>query len=305
MAIRTTTWENIGTEFIQGTTKTISGIPQDMIFSVEKKSMGYLDSNDHFQVVKGTSTVVDQFGKAYGPVSDNYGIITNEEALGVIEYIDGFECKKYGALENGMQFIIGSLGEMNILGDKFVPYLIFRNSFNGRYPLQMAICPLRIVCQNQLNMAFKTAENMVMIRHSSKAITRLEEAHRIMLSTSTYLKELNKEAERFASIKLTNENIDSIMRELFPIKEEMTDRQKRTVEDKISQFRRALLQEDLANFKNTVWSLTQAYADFLSHSEVQRQTRTIEENRFMAVTFDPRFMYKLLEITSSKVGIAL
>ena len=300
--MRTTTWNNLGTDFIQGSTKTISGVPQDMIFSVEKKSMGYLDNNGDFKVVKGTSTIVDQFGKAYGPVSDNYGIITNEEALGVIEYIDGFECKKYGHLENGMQFIIGSLGEMNILGDKFVPYLIFRNSFNGRYPLQMAICPLRIVCQNQLNMAFKNAENMVMIRHSSKAITRLEEAHRIMLSTHEYLKELNKEAERFANIKLTNDNIDSIINELFPIKEKMTDRQKKTIEDKISQFRRALVQDDIANFKNTGWGLIQSYADFSTHFEAHRQTKTMEENRFMAVTFDPRAMAMLVDLINSRVA---
>jgi len=299
---RTTTWAEIGTDFIKGTTKTISGVPEKMIFDVEKRPMGYLDNQGNFRQVKGTSTIVDEFGRAYGPVSDNYGIITNEEALGVIEYIDGFETKKYGSLGNGMQFIIGSLGEMNILGDKFVPYLVFRNSFNGRYPLQMAITPLRIVCQNQLNWAFKNAENMVMIRHSSKAVARLEEAHRIMLSTNDYLKELNKQAEKYANIKLTNNDIDSIIAELFPIKEDMTDRQKRTLEDRISAFRRALLQDDLANFKNTGWGLIQSYADALTHMEAKRQTKTIEENRFMAVTFDPRAMSLLVNLINNRVA---
>ena len=90
---RTTTWENLGTDFVRGATKTINGVPEQMIFDVEKRPMGYLDNQGNFRQVKGTSTVVDEFGRAYGPVSDNYGIIRNDEALSVIEYIDGFETK--------------------------------------------------------------------------------------------------------------------------------------------------------------------------------------------------------------------
>lgn len=299
---RTTTWANIGTD-VTNSTKIISGIPSDMIFDVRKEPMGYMDNGD-FKRVKGTSTIVDEFGRAYGPVSDNYGIITNEEALSVIEYVDGFEMKKYGALNNGMQFIIGSLGEMNILGDKFTPYLIFRNSFNGRYPLQMAICPLRIVCQNQLNLAFREADNTVNIRHTAKASSRIEEAHRIMLSTNDYLKELNKQAERYATIKLSDADITAIMKELFPITENMTDRQKRTVEDRIAQFNAAKHSADLSNFKGTVWGIIQAYADFTTHQTIQRETKTAEENRFMAVTFDPKMMANFMRIVNARVGIA-
>lgn len=302
---RTTTWENLGTDFVRGATKTINGVPEDMIFDVEKRPMGYLDNQGNFRQVKGTSTVVDEFGRAYGPVSDNYGIIRNDEALSVIEYIDGFETKKFGSLNNGMQFIIGSLGEMNILGDKFVPYLIFRNSFSGRYPLQMAICPLRIVCQNQLNMAFKEAENAVLIRHTSKAVERIEEAHRIMLSTSDYLKTLNKEAEKYANIKISNQDINNIIYDLFPIKDNMTDRQKDTINERISQFRVALSRDDISNFKNTLWGITQAYSDFICHQASQRQTKTGEENRFLAVTFDPRIMARLIEIASNRIGVAI
>ena len=91
---RTTTWAGIGTDFVQGKTQTINGVPEEMIFDVEKKPMGFITNDGNFQIVKGTSTVVDQFGHAYGPVSDNYGIVNNVDALSVIEYIDGFETKK-------------------------------------------------------------------------------------------------------------------------------------------------------------------------------------------------------------------
>ena len=129
---RTSTWANLGTEY-KGQSL-ISGIPEEMCFKVEKRPMGYIDNNGSFKVVKGTSTVVNEHGRAYGPVSDNYGIVDNPTALGSLQYIDGFDIKRYGELKNGMPFIIGSLPEVNILGDAFTPYLIFRNSFNGQIP---------------------------------------------------------------------------------------------------------------------------------------------------------------------------
>lgn len=303
--MRTTTWENLGTEFIQGSTPTINGVPEDMIFDVERRDLGYMNSNGVFVKEKNTSTIVKVVNgkevESYGSVSDNYGIISNEEALGVVGYIDGFECKKYGSLSNGMQFIIGSLGEMNILGDVFTPYLIFRNSFNGYYPLQMAICPLRIVCQNQLNLAFKEATNTVHIRHTKKAIERVEEAHRIMLSTNEYLTTLNAQAEKYANAKFSPTDIERIIGELFPLTPDMSDRQKETIRDRIVAFRAALMQDDLANFKNTGWGLIQAYADYQTHLEAKRSTKTVAENRFMAVTFNPRLMQALVEMVESRM----
>ena len=301
MAERTTTWANIGTDFTSET-KTISGVPESMLFNVEKRPMGYLNNKGEFVVQKGTSTVVDEFGRSYGPVSDNYGIIRNDEALGVIEFIDGFKTEKYGSLtHSGMQFIIGSLGEMNILGDTFTPYLIFRNSFSGHYPLQMAICPLRIVCQNQLNWAFKNTTNTVNIRHTKKAVERIEEAHRIMLSTSDYLKELNKQAEKYATMKLTSADLNYIASSLFPIKDDMTDRQKHTIEDKLACFLKAGQSDDLVNFKGTAWGLIQQYADYLTHLP-QKNTKTGEENKFIAVTFDPRMMAALVDLINQRVA---
>ena len=300
---RTTSWVNLGNDFTQNT-RTINGVPESMIFSVEKKPMGYLDSDGNFRRVKGDSTVVDEFGRAYGAVSDNYGVIDNAQALGVVEYIDGFTTEKYGSLSNGMQFIIGKVEDMDILGDKFSTYLIFRNSFNGRYPLEMAICPLRIVCQNQLSIGFKTAQNAVHIRHTSKATERIEEAHRIMLGTANYLQELNKRAERWAGVKIAPSDISFIASQLFPITEDMSDRQKNSVNEKLAQFVKAGLSDDLTNFKGTAWGVIQQYADYLTHVTPQRVTRTGEENRFLSVTFDPRAMARLVELINNRVGVA-
>ena len=301
--MRTTTWENLGTTFT-GNEKLISGLPEAMCFKVDKKPMGFMTDANEFQRVNGTSTVVDEFGRAYGPVSDNYGVVDNPTALGALQYIEGMDIVKYGALNNGMQFIIGKLDEVNILGDAFTPYLIFRNSFNGKFPIQAAICPLRIVCQNQFNIAFKEAQNTINIKHTAKAEQKLEQAREILLGTADYLANLKAKAEKYATIKVSEAEVAHIIEDLFPLKDTMSERQAQVIKDKRAAFIAARLANDNANFRNTVWGMINAYTDFITHEQPVRQTKTQSENQFLAVTFDPRIMAKMMEIINARTLIA-
>lgn len=295
---RTATWENLGQNF-NGELK--SGIPSAMAFTVHKEPMGWVDADGNFHKVKNTSTVInDSTGKAYGPVADNYGAINNVDALGSLQYIEGLEIKKYGETRGGMQYIIGKLNDFNILGDTYSPYLIYRNSFNGSYPIQAAICPLRIVCQNQLNMSFANADNMFSIRHTSKASEKIKEAQEILLGTEQYIRELNKQAEKYATIKVSASEEQQIIRELFPLKDDMTDRQKNTIEARREAFINALHTEDVRNVKGTIWGLIMSYSDYVTHYN-GKKTETAEENRFLSVTFDPRIMARFIELANSVV----
>lgn len=294
---RTATWANIGTQY-NPNDKIINGLPESMCFEVEKVPLGYI-SDGNFIRSKGDSVVINKStGKSYGRVSDNYLPINNIEALGVLQDTErmGMEIVKYGETYRGMQYVIGKLEDVNILGDKFTPYLVYRNSFNGRYPIQVAITPLRIVCQNQLNWAFKNAQNAISIRHSAKAEERINDAQRILCTTADYMKELNKEAEKYASIKLSGTQKQQIISQLFPITNDMTDRQKENIQAKSVAYQVALLRPDLTNFKDTAWEIVQAYADYVSHPVIQRNTQTMAENTFMSVTFDPRIMQNLMSI---------
>ena len=282
--MRTTTWANIGTSVVNGGNK----LPAAMDFEVSKQPLGYMFNGEYKPLETGHVTVVDEFGRAYGPVSKSYGVVGNREALGFIENIDGLNIEKYGALHTGVQYLIGSLDKMNVLGDEFTPYLIFRNSFNGSVPLQMAICPLRIVCQNQLNMAFREAQSTINVRHTARATERVHEAQRIICATEEYLKEFNKQAEKYASIKLSAANVEAVIKELFPIKNDMTERVKASVEEKIEEFRKCLNAEDLRNFRGTAWHMIEAYADYRTHLAPKRETSTMLDNKFVSVTFDSR-----------------
>lgn len=296
---RTSTFVNLGNRITSATPMT-EGLPTDFAFSVSKKPLGFVDDNGNFNRVNGVSTIVrDDTGRAYGAVSDKYQPVDNATALGSVQYVDGLNLERYGETKGGMQYLIGSLPNIKILGDDFTPFLIYRNSFNGSTPIQVCISPLRIVCQNQITWAFKNAKNTIAIRHTKTAEQKITEAHRILLATTDYLKNLNTMAELLASKAVSKEAQIKIVKGLFPIKEDMSEKQKAQITDEILAFEKAFYANDNGNFRGTAWGLVNAWTDYLTHKEPVRKTATGEENRFVSVSFNTKAMALLMNLINA------
>ena len=149
-------------------------------------------------------TVRDSDQHMYDIVSDQFEIIQNKDAFDFVDYMgEEMQYEKAGETGNGMVYIIGKLPEVSILGDSFVPHVLFRNGFTGKVKITAAICPLRIVCQNQFNFAFKSANNTVTIRHVKNAPQKLEEAREILRVAADYMQEISRMAETYAVQKLS------------------------------------------------------------------------------------------------------
>jgi hypothetical protein len=192
-----------------------------------------------------------------------------------------------------MVFIIAALPECNILGDTFIPYIIFRNGFNGRTKITAAICPLRIVCQNQFNFAFQNTNNSIVIRHTRNAEARLIEARDTLKMTAEYMHTLTVQAEMLARNKVSVEKVVNI---LFPLPtgEELANMNpyaRKNMEDARTAFINAHDVEDNYNFRNTAWGIVNAYSDYMTHRGVTAGGDLIQktENRFMASIFSPSF----------------
>jgi hypothetical protein len=195
-----------------------------------------------------------------------------------------------------MIYIIGRLDDVTVLGDTITPYVIFQNGHNGVYTLKTTICPLRIVCQNQFALSFKSSPNTISIHHSNSMEGRLVEAQNLMKDVAGYMKEFNNTAEELASMKFTG-NAKDIFNAFFT--EAMTkkdnEKQLAVVEDKTTLISNIYDYDDNQNFRGTVWGLVNAYADYTTHILPMRNTDTSEENKFVSVTMDPRVMQAFIK----------
>ena len=240
---------------------------------------------------------VNSNGKMYDVVSDKFQLVQNRDAFAFVDYMgEDLTFEKAGETDNGMVYVIGKLPSVSILGDEFTPHVIFRNGFSGKVQITAAICPLRIVCQNQFNFAFSHTQNTVRIRHVGNAEAKLQEARDVLKLSADFMQELNKTAEQYVKIKLTAKQIDKVLNQLFPIvdKEHMNAFKLHQLEKAREDFKRAYEMGDNANFRGTGWGLVNAYTDFITHKPAMGKNEFREENKFMTVAFHPALMNVIL-----------
>jgi len=291
-------WENIGENVSK--CKTLDDVisKAGLDYTVEKKNLTVAGTD--IIIPNKMVTVNSLTNHPFGVVSDKYQIVQNADAFDFVNYINGdLEFVKAGQTETGMVYIIAKLPDQYVIDDKFTPYVIFRNSFNGRYPIQAAICPLRIVCQNQFTMAFKNADNTVSIRHSRNAEVKMREAQEVLRQTANHMNTLSDMAEKYAVEKITDVQFADILNQFIPLNtEEMTPRQITGAETDRMNFMTAYNADDNANYRGTKWGVLNAFADFQTHRPSLRQTSKGDENRFMSVSFDPVAMYNFINIVN-------
>nr|DAO63015.1 MAG TPA: hypothetical protein [Caudoviricetes sp.] len=240
---------------------------------------------------------VNSNGKMYDVVSDKFQVIQNREAFEFVDYMgDELSFEKAGETLSGMVYIIAKLPSVRILGDEFTPHVIFRNGFSGKVKITAAICPLRLVCQNQFNFAFENTQNTVSIRHVGNTEAKLQEARDVLKLNANYMQELNKMAEQYVGIKLTPKQVDKVLDQMFPIadRENINAFKLHQLEEARTKFTAAYNADDNSNFRGTGWGIVNAYTDFITHKPAMGKTETRDEGKFVMVTFHPAMMNAIL-----------
>lgn len=293
--IRTSTWSKIGKDVSECKDMEQVLAASGLDYTVEKRPVFMMANGDGMPEQTGWQTLHNRFATvrtsdnhAYDVVSDKFEIIQNREAFDFVNYMgDDLTFEKAGETANGMVYIIGKLPEVSILGDAFTPYVLFRNGFNGKTKITAAISPLRIVCQNQFNFAFKNASNAITIRHVRNAEAKLEEARETLKMTADYMQEINLLAEHFATIKISDNQLERVVKYLFPIPErgDVNPFKRKNLEEQRSAFLAAHRQDDNANFRGTAWGLINAYTDYVTHKEPAGKRDDRYEGKFVTTTF--------------------
>lgn len=282
---RIASWSGIGTTINE---KTVDAALEKakLNYTVEKETLWLADKTKIDDMV--ANTYLDEKGHKHilGVVGDKYEVVQNREGFAFVDYIsDGLKFVKGGMTHTGMVYLIAELPSVDILGDKFNPYVIFRNSFNGKYQLSAAITPLRVVCQNQFNFAFKHTANTINIRHSARVGERMEEAKEVLRGVAIYMGHLNEVAKQFSGIKLSKSETELAVNMLFPTPDNADDLKKVVIAQQKKAFAKMLDADDNQNHKGNAWGLVNAYTDYITHTSIRKGR--YEDSQFMNTCFKP------------------
>lgn len=228
--------------------------------------------------------------KILGIVSDRYKIVQNTQAFDFTDALigEGVKYETAGSLANGKKvWMLARLPEKHsILGDEFDPYLVFTNSHDGTGAIRVAVTPIRVVCQNTLNLALSRARRSWSTCHKGNIENKMEEAYMTLTMAKNYLARLSEEADVLAQFQMTKGMIEETLEAMFPVSEEASDRIKGNKEQAKSEIISLLEVHDIAKFgKNNAWSFLNAVSDWAGHRQPLRRTSTYNEMNF-AKTID-------------------
>jgi phage/plasmid-like protein (TIGR03299 family) len=221
-----------------------------------------------------------------GIVSDRYKIVQNSEAFQFTDNLLKADVRyeTAGALQEGKKvWMLAKMPETNILGDNVEPYLVFTNSHDGTGAIKVALTPIRVVCQNTLNLALNGAKRSWSTKHMGNMEEKMLEAQRTLELASIYIDKFEEEAERLASKKITDIAFQEFLNSLFPIPEDATNRKIDNVKTVRANLKLAYNAPDLANFKGTAYGVINAVSDMVTHSTPLRNTDTYREGLFNKV----------------------
>lgn len=276
--MRTTTFANIGTDITGLKTSEEVLEAAGLNYNVVKKDMYYKGSAGNLMTFPDKKfTAIENTNQILGVVSSKYEICQNRDAFNFIDYIGGdevgFEYVKAGQTQSGLVYIIAKIPNITLLGDAITPYIIFQNSHDGMNSIKATICPLRIICQNQFNVAFKQSPNTVRIVHSSQMDARMLTAREMMRDVADYMSTFEDTAEDLVTKKIGYNDVIKIYNDVFKYDpSKMSNRQLQNFEDARNDFLACYNSDDNQNFKGTAWGVMNGAADYLTHHRSVRKT---------------------------------
>lgn len=221
--------------------------------------------------------------KVLGIVSNKYKIVQNKEAFEFTDALvgEGITYETAGSLWGGSKiWLLGKMPERYIAGDKFEPYICFTNTHDGSGAVRACMTPVRVVCNNTLNMALSGAKRAWSTPHRGNVTARLEEARMTLQLADEYMAHLAETADRLANEKMTEGDMHKVLDKMFKVDDDASDRKKATAEKAKEEIIICTLRPDVAQFLNTKWGFLNAVSDYVGHSEPARRTKNYDQNRW-------------------------
>ena len=231
------------------------------------------------------ANIRDKDNKVLGVVSDRYKVVQNSEAFAFTDALlsEGVKYETAGSLQDGKKiWILAKLPDKYIMeGEEIEPYLVFCNSHDGTGSIKVAMTPIRVVCQNTLNIALSSAKRVWSTAHVGDLAYKMDEAHNTLFLAEKYMKNLGTEFHRLSRIKLTDAKVIEYINMLLPMDENPTSIHRNNITRIREDMKRRYFDApDLKYVGKNGYRFINAVSDFATHAKPLRETGSYQENMF-------------------------
>lgn len=244
--------------------------------------------------------------KTLGIVTNRYKIVQNTEAFEFTDNLIGGDVhyETAGSLNGGKRiWLLAKLPTHIILGDDVDPYLCFTNSHDGTGSIRACMTPIRVVCNNTLNLAFRTTKRQWSTKHVGDIEAKMAEARSVLQFADEYMEAMGFHAEKLAKTKVSLADLNAVLDEMFPVKEDDSECKKRNAAKAKEEIMVCYYAPDLENFRGTAWGAVNAISDFATHNQPRRNTENYRENNWGRVIDGHPVIDAFCDILYDRVGI--
>ena len=232
------------------------------------------------------ANIRDTDGQCLGVVTDRYKVVQNTEAFAFTDSLlgEGVRYETAGSLQNGRKvWLLAKLpSEFMVAGERISSYLVFSNTHDGSGAVRVAITPIRVFCNNTLNLALQTAPRSFSMVHTGNIKGKIGEARQTLFRADQYMEKLGTEFERLRRQEITERQARDYMETLLPIEKDASPVTVRNIKKLRKDMEaRYFDAPDLKELGNNAYRFINAVSDFATHADPIRRTKNYRENLFL------------------------
>lgn len=257
--------------------------------AIEAAGLNWNVLKQNVQVVNGPviegkyATVRQDTGAALGVVGDVYRVLQNKEAFSFFDAVVGSKEAIYhtaGALGQGeIIWILAKLdGVIQVKGhDITEKFLLLTNRHDGAGSVRIMFTPIRVVCQNTLNLALSDgSEFSAKLKHCSTMGMKVNEVRDALGIVNQKFAFFESAAQKLATVDLTREAFNSYLQNVGIMPKDLASlqgRSKTLAESAIQEVTQMFEHgrgNDMPGVKGTLWAAFNGVTEYVDYARTSR-----------------------------------
>lgn len=236
--------------------------------------------------------------KVFGVVGEGYVPFQNVEAFDFFDSVVGSSRAIYhtaGALDEGRRVWILAKFPDDIMvkgKDRVEKFTLLTMAHDGSGAISMMNTPIRVVCQNTLNIAVGSADEKVCIRHTKNARIKVQQAKAAIGIAEEAYKKFNEATMYLASVQFNTALLNAYFNNILPLRDSMTD----ITKNHVMEIRKNITEifekenDDIPEIGGTAWAAFNSVTQYSDHFKPVRKENS--ERRINSIWFGASSMMK-------------
>jgi len=268
-------WHQLGTKLDQPPTAHEAIDAAGLSYQVELRA---IKTDDGKPINQRKATVRSDDQAVLGVVGNSYIPVQNHQAFGFLDAVVAEGSLRYhtaGALGKGERiWLLAQLPDQIRIkqSDEVVDkFLLLTNSHDGSSALRVYFTPIRVVCQNTLNLADRKGKGQgIAIRHKGNLHAKISEAQRVLGLSQRFYDDAEAKINLLAEHSPTRPQVENYFKLLYP--DPVTGDSTRT--NNIRQELMRLFQDGIGHqqrsIRDTTWTAYNSITEWVDHHRPTR-----------------------------------